>query len=195
MDIRDIRIADYRNFYAMVLQDVYLFDGTIRDNIAFGRRGADEQQIIEAARKANAHEFIMQLEKDYNTPIGERGGKLSGGEKQRISIARAILADPHILILDEATSSLDTQSEKLIQQSLFDLMHDRTTIVIAHRLSTIMHADSIAVLVEGKIIEQGTHEELMEKQGMYYMMFTQQFQAHRDPVLERIDWRTDDVKN
>jgi ATP-binding cassette, subfamily B, bacterial len=188
LDIRDIRIADYRSLYAMVLQDVYLFDGSIRDNIAFGRRGADEREIIQAARKANAHEFIMQLEKGYDTPIGERGNKLSGGEKQRISIARAILADPRILILDEATSSLDTQSEKLIQQSLDELMCDRTTIVIAHRLSTIMHADSIAVLVDGRIVEQGTHEELMEKQGMYCMMFTQQFQAHRDPALERMEW-------
>ncbi len=188
IDIRDIRLADYRRQFAMVLQDVYLFDGTIMENIAFGRRNATEPEIIDAARKANAHDFIMAMEKGYQTPVGERGNKLSGGQKQRISIARAILADPRILILDEATSSLDTQAEKLIQQSLDELMRNRTTIVIAHRLSTIMHADCIAVLVEGKIVELGTHEQLLEGHGMYHMMFTQQFERHRDPALERIEW-------
>ncbi len=188
VDIRDIRLADYRRQFAMVLQDVYLFDGTIMDNIAFGRRAATEEDIIEAAKKANAHEFIMAMEKAYQTPVGERGNKLSGGQKQRISIARAILADPRILILDEATSSLDTQAEKLIQESLDELMRERTTIVIAHRLSTIMHADSIAVLVEGKIVEQGTHEQLLNHHGIYHTMFTQQFERHRDPALERIEW-------
>ena len=187
-DIRDIRLADYRRQFAMVLQDVYLFDGTIMENIAFGRRNANEADIIEAAKKANAHEFIMAMDNGYQTPVGERGNKLSGGQKQRISIARAILADPRILVLDEATSSLDTHAEKLIQQALTDLMHNRTTIVIAHRLSTIMHADSIAVLAEGKIVEQGTHQQLLDSHGIYHMMFTQQFERHRDPELERIEW-------
>ena len=187
-DIRDLRINDYRGLFAMVLQDVYLFDGTILDNIAYGLRHATREQIIEAAKKANAHQFIMELEKGYETIVGERGSKLSGGQKQRISIARAILADPRILILDEATSSLDTHSEQLIQESLRELMTNRTTFVIAHRLSTIMHADLIVVLVEGVIVEQGTHEELLEKQGVYHSMFTQQFKRHRDPTVERIDW-------
>ena len=187
-DIRDLRVDDYRGLFAMVLQDVYLFDGTVLDNIAYGRRHATRDEIIEAAKKANAHDFIMELEKAYETVVGERGSKLSGGQKQRISIARAILADPKILILDEATSSLDSHSEHLIQESLKELMANRTTFVIAHRLSTIMHADSIIVLVEGRIVEQGSHDELMEKRSAYFDMFTQQFQRHRDPTVERIDW-------
>ncbi len=188
MDIREIRRQDYRRLFAMVLQDIYLFDGNVLDNIAFGRKHASPEEIMDAARKANAHDFIMNLEKGYQTQIGERGAKLSGGEKQRISIARAILANPQILILDEATSQLDTRSERLIQHSLEDLMADRTTLVIAHRFSTIMNADSIAVLSEGKVVEQGTHQELLDQRGMYYLMFTQQFQQHRDPALERIEW-------
>ncbi len=187
-DIRDIRRDDYRRLFGMVLQDVYLFDGTVADNIAFGRRQATRHDIIAAARLANAHEFIMELENGYDTPIGERGMKLSGGQKQRLSIARAMLANPHILILDEATSSLDTQSERLIQKSLQELMRGRTTIAIAHRLSTIISADRIVVLVDGRIVEQGTHEELLEAGGMYHAMFTQQFDSHRDPTLERIEW-------
>ncbi|MGN6368271.1 MAG: ABC transporter ATP-binding protein [Phycisphaerae bacterium] len=187
-DIRDLRVDDYRGLFAMVLQDVYLFDGTIADNIAYGKRHATRDEIIAAAKKANAHDFIMEMEKGYETVVGERGSKLSGGQKQRISIARAILADPKILILDEATSSLDSHSEHLIQESLKELMANRTTFVIAHRLSTIMHADTIIVLVDGRIIEQGSHDELMEKRAAYFDMFTQQFQRHRDPTVERIDW-------
>jgi ABC-type multidrug transport system fused ATPase/permease subunit len=172
----------------MVLQDVYLFDGTVAENIAYGRRHATQEEIEEAARKANAHEFILSLDKGYQAQVGERGNKLSGGQKQRISVARAILANPKVLILDEATSSLDTQSEHLIQASLRELMKERTTFVIAHRLSTIMHADRIVVLVEGKIVEEGDHEELMERRGVYYTMFTQQFERHRDPAMERMEW-------
>lgn len=189
-DIRDYKLQSYRSLFAMVLQDVYLFDGSVADNIAYGRRHATKEEIIEAARKANAHDFIMELENGYDTLIGERGSKLSGGQKQRISIARAILADPRVLILDEATSSLDSKSEHLIQESLKDLMKDRTTLVIAHRLSTIIHADRIVVIVEGKIVEEGTHEELLAAQGVYAGMFMQQFERHRDPLLERIDWET-----
>ena len=194
-DIRDLPLDYYRSLFAMVLQDVYLFDGTVAENIAYGRRHATFAEIEEAARKANAHDFILQLEKGYDTLVGERGNKLSGGQKQRISIARAILNNPTILILDEATSSLDTASEHQIQDSLKDLMRNRTTFVIAHRLSTIMHADRIVVLVDGKIVEQGTHDELMELRspngeggGVYYTMFTQQFERHRDPILERLEW-------
>jgi ATP-binding cassette subfamily B protein/subfamily B ATP-binding cassette protein MsbA len=189
-DIREYRLEEYRRLFAMVLQDVYLFDGTVMDNIAYGRRGATREEIIEAARKANAHDFILELENAYETIVGERGSKLSGGQKQRISIARAILADPRILVLDEATSSLDSKSEHLIQDSLRELMQDRTTLVIAHRLSTIMHADCIVVLVDGQVVEAGTHDGLIEKRGTYHLMFTQQFERHRDPNLERIEWET-----
>jgi ATP-binding cassette, subfamily B, bacterial len=187
-DIRDLPLDYYRSLFAMVLQDVYLFDGTVADNIAYGKRHATFAEIQEAARKANAHDFILQLEKGYDTFVGERGNKLSGGQKQRISIARAILNNPTILILDEATSSLDSASEHLIQDSLKDLMRHRTTFVIAHRLSTIMHADRIVVLVDGNIVEQGTHDELMDLHGAYHLMFTQQFERHRDPILERLEW-------
>jgi len=188
IDIRDLKIEDYRGLFAMVLQDVYLFDGTIADNIAYGRRHATREEIVAAARKANAYEFIMEMEKGFETIVGERGSKLSGGQKQRISIARAILANPRILILDEATSSLDSRTERMIQDSLKELMAKRTSFVIAHRLSTIMHADVIVVLVEGKIVEQGAHEELLDRQGVYHDMFMQQFAKHRDPTIERIDW-------
>lgn len=187
-DIREITRDSYRAQFAMVLQDVYLFDGTVADNIAYGKRHASRADIMAAARQANAHEFIVEMEKGYDTFIGERGNKLSGGQKQRISIARAILADPKILILDEATSSLDSQSEHMIQESLRQLMVNRTTLVIAHRLSTIMHADRIVVLVDGRIVEQGSHEELLTHHGVYHSMFTQQFERHRDPALERIEW-------
>ncbi|MGC8559971.1 MAG: ABC transporter ATP-binding protein [Phycisphaerae bacterium] len=175
IDIRDIRLADYRRQLAIVPQDVYLFDGTIVDNIAFGLKHAAEGQIVAAAKQANAHDFITALPDGYLSRIGERGNKLSGGEKQRISLARAILANPRIMILDEATSALDSLSEKLIQASMEILTKGRTTIIIAHRLSTVMHADCIVVLAAGKIVEKGQHGELLRNRGLYHSMFTAQF--------------------
>jgi subfamily B ATP-binding cassette protein MsbA len=151
----------------IVSQESILFNDTIFNNIAFGANNASEADVIAAAKIANAHEFIMQTENGYQTNIGDRGGKLSGGQRQRISIARAVLANPPILILDEATSSLDTESEKLVQNALAKVMKDRTSIVIAHRLSTIQHADEIIVLKKGEIIERGTHAELIKSDGAY----------------------------
>jgi ATP-binding cassette subfamily B protein/subfamily B ATP-binding cassette protein MsbA len=186
IDLRQIKLASYRGLLAVVPQDVFLFDGTARDNIAYGRRGATESQIIDAARRANAHDFLESLPEGYDTLIGERGFKLSGGQKQRLSLARAILADPQILILDEATSNLDTESEQLIQASLVNLFRDRTTFVIAHRLSTITHADLIVVLQEGRIVESGTHDSLMMARGYYAEMVERQRQSFGalDAVLE-----------
>jgi len=152
-----------------------MFAGTIKENIAYGKPGATDKEIIEAAQRANAHEFIMGLENGYNTYVGERGVKLSGGQKQRISIARVFLKNPPILILDEATSALDNESEKYIQQSLEELAKNRTTIVIAHRLSTIRNADNILVLTEEGIQESGTHEELLDKNGIYAGLYNMQF--------------------
>src|SRR2546427_195825 len=164
-DIRQFRLHTYRDLLAIVQQDVFLFDGSVRDNIAYGRSGATDADVEDAARRANAHEFIERLPEQYDTFIGERGVKLSGGQQQRLAIARAILADPQILILDEATSNLDTESEQLIQASMADLLAGRTTFVIAHRLSTIRRADLILHMEEGVVVERGTHEELMRAQG------------------------------
>lgn len=176
IDIRDIKLKSLRNSIGIVQQDVYMFSGTIKENIAYGKPGATDEEVIEAAKLANAHEFIMELEDGYNTYVGERGVKLSGGQKQRISIARVFLENPPILILDEATSALDNESEKYIQKSLEDLAKNRTTIVIAHRLSTIRNADNILVLTEEGIKEEGTHEELLVKNGVYAGLYNMQFE-------------------
>ena len=152
-------------------QDVYLFSGTVYDNIAYGKPEAKREDVIAAAKLAGAHEFISELKDGYDTYVGERGVKLSGGQKQRISIARVFLKNPPILILDEATSALDNESEHLVNQSLERLAQGRTTVTIAHRLTTIQNADRILVLSDGKIMEEGSHEELLEKQGMYYQLY------------------------
>ena len=179
-DIRDLTLRSYRDLLAIVQQDVFLFDGSVRDNIAYGRSDATDADVQDAARRANAHEFIVKLPQGYETFIGERGVKLSGGQQQRLAIARAILASPQILILDEATSNLDTESEQLIQAAMTDLLADRTTFVIAHRLSTIRLADLILLMENGVVIERGTHANLMEERGMYYEMVRRQ----RDGIVE-----------
>ena len=177
-DIRDFRLRSYRGLLAIVQQDVFLFDGSVRDNIAYGRHDATDAEIEDAARRANAHEFIVRLPEQYDTFIGERGVKLSGGQQQRLAIARAILAAPQILILDEATSNLDTESEMLIQASMSSLLAGRTTFVIAHRLSTVRRADLILVMEEGSVVERGTHDELMAACGIYHAMVQRQMQSH-----------------
>lgn len=173
-DIRDIRLKSLRRSIGIVQQDVYLFAGTVADNIRYGRLDAGRDEIIEAARKANAHDFIMRLPDGYDTDIGQRGVKLSGGQKQRLSIARLFLKDPPIIILDEATSALDYESEKAVQDSLARLIHDRTTLVIAHRLSTVRKAQRIVVLTDSGIDEQGTHEHLLALDGTYANLYNMQ---------------------
>jgi ATP-binding cassette, subfamily B, bacterial MsbA len=167
INIKDIRMSDLRQRVGVVTQESILFNDTVLNNIAFGLEGVTESKIIEAAKIANAHEFISKLPEGYNSIIGDRGGKLSGGQRQRLSIARAVLRNPDILILDEATSALDTESERLVQDALNNLMEHRTGLIIAHRLSTIMHADEIIVLQQGEIAERGTHQELLQKNGIY----------------------------
>lgn len=174
-DIRDLTLESLRKNIGMVQQDVYLFSGTIAENILYGKPDASMEEVMEAARLANAHQFIMEMEDGYNTFVGERGVKLSGGQKQRISIARAFLKNPPILILDEATSALDNESERLVQESLNKLAQGRTTLIIAHRLSTIRNADKIVVLTSNGIEEMGTHAELMEKSGVYFQLYNEGF--------------------
>jgi subfamily B ATP-binding cassette protein MsbA len=174
VDLSQVRLDSYRSQLGVVLQDSFLFDGTIRENIAFSRPRATEEQILRACKIARVDEFAERFADKYDTIIGERGVKLSGGQRQRVSIARAILADPRILILDEATSSLDSESEALIQEGLSYLMRGRTTFVIAHRLSTIRRADQILVVENGRIVESGNHESLYAQQGRYFELYTKQ---------------------
>jgi len=182
-DLRDIRLRDYRDQLAVVLQDEFLFDGTIADNISYGRPSASEDEIEEAGRLARCDEFIEGFEDGYETVIGERGVKLSGGQRQRVAIARAILADPRILILDEATSSLDSENESLIQEGLATLKEGRTSFVIAHRLSTVRNADQILVMENGRIVERGTHTELLSQPGAYRKLYEHQFKIELDQFV------------
>jgi ATP-binding cassette subfamily B protein/subfamily B ATP-binding cassette protein MsbA len=182
-DLRDYTLESLRKQVSIVLQDVFLFYGTVRENLLFGRHDAGEGELVAAARAANAHEFIMELSEGYETIIGERGVKLSGGQKQRLSIARAILKDAPILILDEATSSVDTGTELLIQQALERLMQGRTTIIIAHRLSTVRNADQIVVLEDKSVREVGTHEQLIKlEDGLYRKLYS--VQRNLEPVSQ-----------
>ena len=178
IDVRDITALSLRKNIGIVQQDVYLFNASIRDNILYGNPDATEEEIIEASKRANIHDFVISLEKGYDTVIGERGVKLSGGQKQRLSIARVFLKNPPILILDEATSALDNTTEILIQESLDELCKGRTTIVVAHRLSTIKNADKIAVISGGRIIEEGKHEELLNKNEVYAELYNLQFKSN-----------------
>lgn len=177
-EIHEITMESLRRNIGIVQQDIYLFNASIKENILYGRLDATDEEVIEAAKRANIHDYIMSLENGYATEIGERGVRLSGGQKQRLSIARVFLKNPPILILDEATSALDNTTEILIQQALDELCKGRTTIVVAHRLSTIKNADEIAVIADGKIVEQGTHDELIKSGGMYYDLYNLQFRAN-----------------
>ena len=183
IDIRDYSLKDFRGHIGMVPQETFLFSGTIAENISFGKEGITREQIEEAAKMANAYNFIVDLEKGFETEVGERGVLLSGGQKQRIAIARALIQNPSIMILDEATSALDTESERLVQDALEKLMVGRTTFVIAHRLSTIVGADKIVVMEKGEIKEIGNHSELLIKGGIYTRLYNIQF--NRDKELNR----------
>lgn len=183
-DLREYDLRSLRRFMGIVSQDTFLFNDSVRNNIAYSRDWASLQEVVEAAKRANAYEFIIQLPDGFDTQVGDRGVMLSGGQRQRLAIARALLRDPDILILDEATSALDTVSERLVQQALEELCRDRTTIVIAHRLSTIQKADQIAVLDKGKVVEVGNHEELLEKGGYYTQLYTMQFDQDANAIIK-----------
>src|SRR4029079_11626223 len=182
-DLQELKLRDFRSPLGVVMQDNFLFDGTVADNIGFSNPHATREEIQAVSRIAHCEEFIEKFEKKYETIVGERGVKLSGGQRQRIAIARAILADPKLLILDEATSSLDSESEALIQDGLRQLRRGRTTFVIAHRLSTIRSADQILVLEDGEIVERGTHEELLEADGRYRQLYDKQYKFERDQFI------------
>jgi len=183
-DIKEYDLHDLRKQIAVVLQDNILFSGTVYDNIVYGRPEASMDEVMEAAKAANAHEFITKWEKGYNTVLGERGLRLSGGQKQRLAIARALLKDPKILILDEATSALDAESEAVVTEALDNLMKNRTTFIIAHRLATVVRADMILVMEDGHIAEHGTHEQLLQKGGLYRELYEKQLKAMRPEGLE-----------
>jgi ATP-binding cassette, subfamily B, bacterial len=187
IDLRDLRLRSFRSLLGIVQQDVFLFDGSVRENIAYARPDADDAAVLDAARRANAHEFIERLPEGYDTLVGERGVRLSGGQQQRLAIARAILASPQLLILDEATSNLDTESEQLIQSALETLLAGRTTFVIAHRLSTIRDADLILLLEDGRIVESGTHASLMADGGQYAAMVERQMRASEQGATASLD--------
>src|SRR5439155_26356950 len=182
-DLARLRLGHYRTNLGVMLQDNFLFDGTIAENIEFSSPGASRADVERVARIAHCDEFIREFEKGYDQVVGERGVKLSGGQRQRVAIARAILADPRILILDEATSSLDSESEAMIQDGLRALMRDRTTFVIAHRLSTIVNADQILVLEHGEIVERGTHRELLARRGRYRELYDRQYQLEMNRFI------------
>lgn len=177
LDIRDVKIESLRSQIGIVTQDTYIFNASIRENLLYSKPDAGDDEIVQACKIANIHDFIMTLPQGYDTIVGERGTKLSGGEKQRISIARAVLKNPRIIILDEATSSLDSLSERLIQDAIKPLLAGRTSIVIAHRLSTIIAADQILVMDQGRIVQRGTHEELVMRPGLYRELYEKQFKA------------------
>ncbi len=187
VDIRSLPVTEYRRNIGLVLQEPFLFFGTIAENIAYGKPDATRDEIVAAARAAHAHEFILRLPHGYDSLVGERGQALSGGERQRISIARALLIDPHILILDEATSSVDTTTEKEIQKALDNLVRGRTTIAVAHRLSTLRKADRLVVLDRGQVVEMGGHDELMAREGAYYRLYQAQARQADHEVSEERD--------
>jgi ATP-binding cassette, subfamily B, bacterial len=189
MDLRILKQRSVRRQIGVVLQDALLFNESIRDNIAYGRPQASQDEVEAAARAANAHEFILKLEKGYETPVGERGSRLSVGERQRIAIARALLKDPPVLILDEATSALDVELEAQVQAALEELVRGRTTFVIAHRLSTVVNADRILVLKDGRIIETGRHDELMAAGGYYASLVERQLRGYTGPERRRRERR------
>jgi subfamily B ATP-binding cassette protein MsbA len=194
-DLNDIPLRDYREQLASVLQENFLFDGTIADNIGYARPGSTLDEIKHAARVAHCEEFILKFPDGYDTIVGERGIKLSGGQRQRVSIARAILASPKVLILDEATSSLDSESEEMIQDGLKQLRTGRTTFVIAHRLSTIRSADQILVMEGGEIVERGTHAELLDRDGRYRQLYDKQYKLETNRFINPgEDWTPEEPK-
>ena len=184
IDIRDYTLASLRRNVGIVQQDIFLFSATIRDNIAYGATSTTEEEVIQAAKVAQLHDHIMSLPQGYDTWVGERGTTLSGGQRQRLSIARTVLIDPPVLILDDSTSSVDVETERLIHQAMVDVMKGRTTFVIAHRLSSVRNADLILVLKDGQIAEQGGHEELMVKSGMYRDIYDLQLRPQEELLLD-----------